>query len=120
VPADPGVLQEVLLTDARGCVVQGYNVGAGMSPFAGFVGCAVALRTWCHQVINPGTALPPVRVSTKQQLVEEIRHMVDDVRAQVGTRGGGVGTESDYSCVVPLPHERVITVACGVRLSWGG
>jgi saccharopine dehydrogenase (NAD+, L-lysine-forming) len=61
---------------------QGYNVGAGMSPFAGFVGCAVALRTWCHQVINPGTALPPVRVSTKQELVEEIRHMVDDVRAQ--------------------------------------
>jgi len=63
--------------------MQGYNVGAGMSPFAGFVGCAVALRTWCHQVLNPGSALPPVKVSTKQELVDEIRHMVDDVKAKV-------------------------------------
>jgi saccharopine dehydrogenase (NAD+, L-lysine-forming) len=62
---------------------EGRNVGAGMSPFAGFVGCAVALRNWCHQKLNPGAPLAPVKVSTKQELVDEIRRLVDEVKAQV-------------------------------------
>jgi saccharopine dehydrogenase (NAD+, L-lysine-forming) len=61
---------------------QGYNVGAGMSPFAGFVGCAVSLRAWCHQELHPGTPLPPVKVSTKQELVDELRVLVEDVKGK--------------------------------------
>ena len=60
----------------------GLNVGAAMSPFAGFVGAAVAVRTWCHQRLAPGAPLAPVRVSTKEELCEELRRMVDEVKAQ--------------------------------------
>lgn len=54
-----------------------------MSPFAGFVGCAVSLRAWCHQELHPGTPLPPVKVSTKQELVDELRVLVEDVKGKV-------------------------------------
>jgi hypothetical protein len=54
-----------------------------MSPFAGFVGCAVSLRAWCHQVLDPTVPVPAVKVSTKQELVDEIRQMVEEVKAQV-------------------------------------
>jgi len=63
---------------------EGKNVGAGMSPFAGFVGCAVAVRNWCHQQLNPGVPLAAVKVSTKQELVDELRWLVDEVKAQGG------------------------------------
>lgn len=62
------------------CNPEGYNVGAGMSPFAGFVGAAVAIRAWCHQKLSPDAALAPVRVSTKEGLCDELRRMVDEVK----------------------------------------
>lgn len=56
----------------------GHNIGAGMSPFAGFVGCAVGLRAWCAQQL--GTPVEPVAVSTKAQLCDALRAQLEEVQ----------------------------------------
>lgn len=59
----------------------GLNIGAGMSPFAGFVGCAVGLCAWCAQQL--GKPMAPVTVSTKAQLCDALRAQLHQVERQV-------------------------------------
>jgi hypothetical protein len=59
-----------------------HNVGAAMSPFAGFVGCAQGIRAWCWQVYHESAGgnappLPPIVPSTKAKLVEDLKSQVD-------------------------------------------
>lgn len=61
-----------------------HNVGAAMSPFAGFVGCAQGIRAWCWQVMHEGknsSPLPPITPSTKAKLVEELKGHIDNAIA---------------------------------------
>lgn len=66
------------------CNPAGHNVGAAMSPFAGFVGAAVGIRCWCHQQLQPDAPLAPVRVSTKEELCQQLRDMVQEVKTAKG------------------------------------
>lgn len=58
---------------------EGQNVGAAMSPFAGFVGCAQAIRTWCHQRLFPDQALPAITTSTKAEIIDSLKAALDEV-----------------------------------------
>jgi saccharopine dehydrogenase (NAD+, L-lysine forming) len=58
------------------------NVGAAMSPFAGFVGCAQGIRAWSWQVLHEAdnvSSLPPIVPSTKAKLVEELKDQINAV-----------------------------------------
>lgn len=57
----------------------GLNIGAAMSPFAGFVGCAVGLRAWCAQQL--GEPMSTVAVSTKAKLCDALQALLLEVKA---------------------------------------
>mmetsp|Transcript_48390 Transcript_48390/g.117154 ORF Transcript_48390/g.117154 Transcript_48390/m.117154 type:complete len:391 (-) Transcript_48390:116-1288(-) len=61
-----------------------HNVGAAMSPFAGFVGAAQGVRAWCWQMLHQGDDAPPLPAivpSTKAKLIEELKAQIDKVVA---------------------------------------
>jgi saccharopine dehydrogenase (NAD+, L-lysine-forming) len=62
---------------------QKHNVGAAMSPFAGFVGCAQGIRAWCWQLLHQSddAPLPEIVPSTKAKIIEELKAQVDKVVA---------------------------------------
>ena len=63
-----------------------HNVGAAMSPFAGFVGCAQGIRAWCWQKLHDGEPLPAIVPSTKAKLIEMLKAEVDKVVAAGGEK----------------------------------
>mmetsp|Transcript_8451 Transcript_8451/g.15444 ORF Transcript_8451/g.15444 Transcript_8451/m.15444 type:complete len:389 (-) Transcript_8451:979-2145(-) len=57
-----------------------HNVGAAMSPFAGFVGSAQGIRAWCWQMLHEGdSALPQITPSTKAKIVEDLKGQLKEV-----------------------------------------
>mmetsp|Transcript_31624 Transcript_31624/g.77530 ORF Transcript_31624/g.77530 Transcript_31624/m.77530 type:complete len:374 (-) Transcript_31624:1004-2125(-) len=46
---------------------QDRNIGAEMSPFAGWVGCALAISSWCYQQL--GEPVPPVACSSRDAMI---------------------------------------------------
>lgn len=63
---------------------KGHNVGAAMSPFAGFVGCAEGIRAWCWQLLhkdsNGEPPLPPIKPSTKARVLQNLKEQVQKVK----------------------------------------